>query len=146
MTGFCLSHGSTEYRRVADCQVINDTDGRTNNILLKTTIGRWLYDRMIARRHGGLTLLCSSTRSSTISSVLRERLKACSSSMSSAGRLPEGKTCRVSPIQYAVPYTVPRQKPTASQHVFISSQATSWIKTGQNDSQNSSDLDKPQAI
>lgn len=37
------------------------------------------------------TLLWSSTRSSTISSVLRERLKTCSSSMSSAGRLPEGK-------------------------------------------------------
>lgn len=35
-----------------------------------------------------LTLLCSSTLSSTISSVLRERLKVCSSSMSSAGRLP----------------------------------------------------------
>lgn len=35
------------------------------------------------------TLLWSSTRSSTISSVLRERLKACSSSMSSAGRLPK---------------------------------------------------------
>lgn len=38
-----------------------------------------------------VTLLWSSMRSSTISSAFLERLKACSSSMSSAGRLPNSK-------------------------------------------------------
>lgn len=51
----------------------------------------WDESSNATRRSRVFTLLWSKMRSSTISSAFLERLKACSSSMSSAGRLPNGE-------------------------------------------------------
>lgn len=59
------------------------------------------------------TLLWSKMRSSTISSAFRERLKACSSSMSSAGRLPTSEGSVTGLLDNAV-FTVTKQRRSAN--------------------------------